>query len=45
MTTTHKFPPQRNGLMFITDANKILRAHMDGSLVKILVEDAVYKVR
>ena len=25
------------GLMFITDNNRILRAHMDGSLVKTLV--------
>ena len=31
------------GLMFITDNNRILRAHMDGSLVKSLVTDAVYK--
>ena len=31
------------GLMFITDNNKILRAHMDGSLVKTLVTDALYK--
>jgi low density lipoprotein-related protein 2 len=31
------------GLMFITDNNRILRAHMDGSLVKTLVTDAVYK--
>ena len=29
--------------MFITDNNRILRAHMDGSLVKTLVTDAVYK--
>ena len=34
----------RTGLMFITDNNKILRAHMDGSLVKVLVDEAVYKV-
>jgi len=34
----------RSGFMFITDNNRILRAHMDGSLVKTLVEDAVYKV-
>ena len=31
------------GLMFITDNNRILRAHMDGSLVKTLVTDALYK--
>ena len=33
----------RVGLMFITDNNRILRAHMDGSQVKTLVDDAVYK--
>ena len=32
-----------DGLMFITDNNRILRAHMDGSLVKSLVTEAVYK--
>ena len=31
------------GLMFITDNNKIIRAHMDGSVVKTLVTDALYK--
>ena len=33
----------RAGLMFLTDNNRILRAHMDGSFVKTLVDDAVYK--
>ena len=33
----------RAGLLFLTDNNRILRAHMDGSLVKTLVDDAVYK--
>ena len=31
------------GLMFITDNNKIIRSHMDGSVVKTLVTDALYK--
>ncbi len=31
------------GLMFITDNNRILRANMDGSFLKPLVKDAVYK--
>ena len=43
MTNDNWNTPAQVGLMFITDNNRILRAHMDGSLVKTLVTDALYK--